>query len=194
MDGLETSKHRKVETSKHQRRKTMGLFLAGTVAVCGCATLPLGGVKKGDDKALSPAAKKAEEQKQENLTEVEDFLSRTQQYAQPDPAKSQAPPPQSLREFLDTMDKTPEASTGASQSAKPRQAPPSDQAVANAQVVVGGTPTKPQQAIPALQKVAVKWTDPTVAESTNAQADKPGSANNAIDTRSAEDSLWDRLL
>ncbi|MBI1825055.1 MAG: hypothetical protein HYR83_01585 [Planctomycetes bacterium] len=40
----------------------------------------------------------------------------------------------------------------------------------------------------------MKWTDPTVAESTNAQADKPGSANNAIDTRSAEDSLWDRLL
>jgi len=177
------------------RAKTaLHLIFAGLVAVAGCATLP-GSAKKVDDKKLSSAAQKAEEQKQENLSDIEDFLSRTQQYAQPDPQKSAAPQPQSIRDFLDSVDKTQAASTAPAQQAKPQlAAPPSDQAVANAQVAVGGAPSKPQQAIPALQKVEIKWSDPTIAESGSAQSEKPGAANSAIDTRSNEDSLWDRLL
>src|SRR5262245_4614159 len=149
MDGPRTSKRQNVETSKLRKdshfamraanfgsRELFGwaklvlLVLAGIVVVCGCATP--GGAKQGDAKQLSPAAKKAEEQKQENLTEVEDFLARTQQYAQPDAPKSAPPQPQSIRDFLDSVDKSHVAS--ANQSPQPKIQPaaaPSDQIVAN---------------------------------------------------------------
>lgn len=137
----------------------------------------------------TPPPTKAEEfdKEESTLAAVEEFLDRTKQYrAGAIPAD---PPPSGA-----VVPEVPSTVTSAPPREAPRPKPAPDQTVANAQVAIDETvPTKPTQAIPAVQSVRVRVGDPPAAKT--ASLAPTHATNTALDAR-ADDlaGVADRLL
>jgi hypothetical protein len=135
----------------------------------------------------APAAKVEEADKEEStLAAVEEFLDRTKQYRTG--AIPADPPPSGA-----VVPEVPIVVTSAPKEA-PRAKPVPDRTVANAQVTIDDTaPSRPTQAIPAIQTVRVRAADPPSVKSV---APAPSHATNtALDARADESAgLADRLL